>query len=80
MSDRQIAWPEDTELVLEPRESGNVGYYFADYVNQVVFWLGKCDIVWDIKEVKVELWESHVGKYTEDQILVHVLNASLQVI
>lgn len=80
MSDRQIAWPEDTELVLEPRESGNVGYYFADHVNQVVFWLGKCDIVWDIKEVKVELWESHVGKYTEDQSLVHVLNASLQVI
>lgn len=74
MSDHHIAWPEDTELVLEPKQSGRVGYYFADHVNQVVFWLEKHDIACNIKYVKVELRESHISKYTEAQSPVHVFN------
>lgn len=65
MSHHHIVWSNDIDLVIEPRKSGNIGYYLADHTNQVVFWLGKCDIVWDIKEVKVEIWESHVGKFPE---------------
>lgn len=65
ISKHHIALPENTELVLEPRKSGNVGYYFADPINKVIFWLRETDIVWDLKEVKVEITESHVGKFSE---------------
>lgn len=69
MSDRGVSWPgdyENTVLVLEPRNTGNVGYYFADHTKQVVFWLDECDVVWDTKEVKVELKPSHIGKHSEN--------------
>lgn len=60
-----ISWPRDSEtvLVLEPRESGKVGYYFADHVKQVVFWPVECEVSSDTKAVKVELRQSHIGKF-----------------
>lgn len=70
ISDRGVSWPgdyEDAVLVLEPRNSGNVGYYLVDHSKQVVFWPEEFqDVVWDTKEVKVELNSSHVGKHLEN--------------
>ncbi|KAF9467883.1 hypothetical protein BDZ94DRAFT_1247985 [Collybia nuda] len=69
-----IVWPhdyEDSVLVLEPRNSGNVGYYFADHSQRVVFWLEECDIVWDMKEVKVELKSSHIGRLVRSYYWLH---------
>jgi hypothetical protein len=63
MSEYGILPLPDTVLVLEPRNSGKVGYYFADHRRQVVFWLDECDLVWNLKEVKVEFSLSHVGEY-----------------
>ncbi|KAF9467882.1 hypothetical protein BDZ94DRAFT_913657 [Collybia nuda] len=86
MEDREIPWSSDTELVIEPRSSGNVGYYFADHINQVVFWPVECDIVWELKEVKVHFNETHVGHlirsyyWRHNELFPHVHKLSANVI
>lgn len=64
LGDGCISWPQNHKivLVLEPRKSGKVGYYFADHDKQVVLWPEDCDVSLDTKEVKVELKPSHIGK------------------
>lgn len=59
----QIDLPErKMDLVLEFRQSGRCGYYFADHERRSLFWLDDFDALDALSEVRVLFSPSHVGK------------------
>ena len=58
-----ITLPSQTVLVLEQRDNGKCGYYFADHSHQCIFWLDGFDANSLVYEVKTCPTTSHLGEF-----------------
>lgn len=64
ISSYEITLPSQTVLVLEKRENGKCGYYFADHSHQCIFWLDDFDAISLVYEVKICPTTSHLGEFS----------------
>jgi hypothetical protein len=71
ISSYEITLPSQTVLVLEQRENGKCGYYFADHSHQCIFWLDDFDANSLVYEVKTCPTPSHLGQEIRSQYWFH---------
>lgn len=71
ISSYEITLPSQTVLVLEQRENGKCGYYFADHSHQCIFWLDDFDANSLVYEVKTCPTTSHLGQEIRSQYWLH---------
>ena len=64
ISSHEITLPSQTVLVLEKRENGKCGYYFADHSHECIFWLDDFDANSLVYEVKTRPTTSHLGEFS----------------
>lgn len=64
ISSNGVTLPSQTVLVLERRENGKCGYYFADHSHQSIFWIDDFDAISLVYEVKTHPTTSHLGEFS----------------